>query len=181
MIDQRLAAFIHAQHMFFVATAPLDPDGHVNLSPKGLDTFRVLAPTSIAYLDLMGSGIETVAHLKDNGRIVFMFCAFQGPPRILRLYGRGEALEPGHPEFEALLREFPPTPGVRTVVRVILDRVAESCGKGVPRYLHESERTDLLDEYASGRPEDFREYQARENRHSVDGLPGMDLPEPGSE
>src|SRR5216684_7162188 len=93
--------------MFFVASAPLDPDGHVNLSPKGLDTFRILGPRTVAYLDFTGSGVETIAHLKENGRIVLMFCAFQGPPNILRLHGRGRAVEPHDDEFAVLAAQFP--------------------------------------------------------------------------
>src|SRR5215218_10434510 len=99
-LDDGLKAFIAAQHMFFIATAPLAADGHVNVSPKGLDTFRVLGPTQVAYLDLVGSGVETVAHLRENGRITIMFCAFAGPPRVLRLYGRGRAVEPGNEEWD---------------------------------------------------------------------------------
>ena len=98
-IDQRLADFIREQHMFFIATAPLESHGHVNLSPKGLDTFRILDPHTVAYLDLTGSGVETISHLRQNGRATIMFCAFQGPPKILRLYGLGEVIEPAHADF----------------------------------------------------------------------------------
>src|SRR6059058_5979870 len=105
-LDDKLAAFIAAQKMFFVATAPLSADGHVNVSPKGLDTFRVLGPKEVAYLDLVGSGVETVAHLRENGRITILFCAFGGPPRILRLSGRGRAVEPGDEEWDRLVNHF---------------------------------------------------------------------------
>src|SRR6202790_3482025 len=100
-IDDVATRFIQAQHVFFVASAPLDANGHVNLSPKGLDTFRILGPTTVAYLDFNGSGVETTAHLKENGRIVLMFCAFQGAPNILRLHGHGRAVEPHKAEFAA--------------------------------------------------------------------------------
>src|SRR5262247_3610644 len=117
-IDAELARFIADQRVFFVATAPLSGDGHVNLSPKGLDTFAVVDPLTVAYLDLTGSGVETIAHLRENGRIVLCFCAFEGPPKILRLYGRGEAIEAGHAEFAALVAHFPSYLGTRSVVRV---------------------------------------------------------------
>src|ERR1700739_2839637 len=107
VIDESVRQFIEAQRIFFVATAPLDRDGHVNLSPKGLDTLRILGPTTVAYLDLTGSGIETVSHLKENGRIVLMFCAFQGPPKIIRLHGTGRVVEPEAPDFADLTGHFP--------------------------------------------------------------------------
>jgi hypothetical protein len=106
-LDDDLRAFISRQHVFFVATAPLSPEGHVNLSPKGLDSFCALGPLTVAYLDLTGSGVETIAHVRENGRLTLMFCAFAGRPRILRLYGRGRVIEPGDAEWEALSREFP--------------------------------------------------------------------------
>src|SRR5512143_2388768 len=112
-IPERMRAFIQAQRVFFVATAPSAAAGRVNLSPKGLDTFRVLDERSVAYLDFVGSGVETIAHLRENGRIVLMFCAFDGPPNIARLHGRGEAIEPGDPRFESLVAKFPPARGVR--------------------------------------------------------------------
>src|SRR6188768_2680373 len=106
-LDDDLREFIARQHVFFVATAPLAGDGHVNVSPKGLDTFRILDPSTVAYLDLTGSGVETIAHLRDNGRITLLFCAFEGPPRIVRLYGRGEVLRPGDADFADLAAQFP--------------------------------------------------------------------------
>ena len=112
-IDQRIAEFIAAQQMFFVATAPLDADGKVNLSPKGLESFQILDEQTVAYADLIGSGIETVAHLKENGRIVIMFCALEGAPKILRLHGRGEVIDPSHPEFQELQKHFPDYTGLR--------------------------------------------------------------------
>src|SRR5271168_5267254 len=114
-IDDNLARLIGAQRMFFVATAPLDADGHVNLSPKGLASFRIIDPHTVAYLDLTGSGIETVAHIRENGRMTIMFCAFEGPPLILRLYGTGRVVEPGDTKWKELLARFPPQVGERSV------------------------------------------------------------------
>jgi hypothetical protein len=172
-IDADLAAFIRAQKMFFVATAPLAADGLVNLSPKGLDSFRILGPLELAYLDLTGSGVETVAHLRENGRIIFMFCAFEGRPRILRLHARGEAFEPGEPEFERLRPEFPELPGVRSIVRADVRRIADSCGWGVPLYQYQGERDQLVRFGEQLGPEKIREAQVKWNRLSLDGLPGL--------
>ena len=173
-VDDRLARFLAGQHVFFVATAPLGGDGHLNLSPKGLDgTFAVLDPATVAYLDLTGSGIETVAHLRENGRIVVMFCAFEGPPRIVRLHGRGEAVLPGDPRFDGLLARFRPRPGVRSVIRIDLQRVTDSCGFGVPLLRFDGER-DQLDEWAARKgPEGIAAYQTERNARSIDGLPGL--------
>ena len=172
-IDAALSDFIRAQHMFFVATAPLAGDGLINLSPKGLDSFRILGPRRVAYLDLTGSGIESVAHLRENGRIVFMFCAFEGRPRILRLHARGEAFEPGEPEFEQLRPEFPEIPGVRAIIRADVRRIADSCGWGVPRYAFEGQREQLVRYAEELGPEKLREAKLEWNRHSLDGLPGL--------
>src|ERR1017187_2866913 len=127
-LDETLTEFIRQQHVFFVATAPLSADGHVNVSPKGQDTFRVLGPSRVAYLDLTGSGIETVAHLKENGRVVLMFCAFEGPPSIVRLYGRGSVVEPADEVYASLAARFPTSPGARAVVHVEVTSIADSCG-----------------------------------------------------
>jgi hypothetical protein len=172
-IDDRNAAFIRRQRVFFVASAPLSAEGFVNLSPKGLDSFAILDPTTVAYLDLTGSGVETLAHMRENGRITFLFCAFDGPPRLLRLYGRGEAIEPGEPEWDALRRCFPEYPGARSIVRARLDRIADSCGYGVPQYTFEGERTQLH-EWAERKGETgIREYKAANNATSLDGLAGL--------
>ena len=171
-ITDELAAFIAAQRVFFVATAPTD-GGHVNLSPKGLDTFAVLDPNTVAYLDLTGSGVETIAHLRENGRITFMFCAFDGKPNIVRLYGRGEALPTGEPEADTLLPRFGEYPGVRSVIRVQVDRVATSCGYGVPLLSYEGER-DQLTTWADRRgPAGLVEYREEKNVVSIDGLRGL--------
>jgi len=159
--------------MYFVATAPLDTDGHVNVSPKGLDTFRVLDERTVAYLDLTGSGIETVAHLRENGRIVVMFCAFQGPPKILRLHGRGRVVEPRDAEFAALQGLFPAYESTRAIIVVNVQRVSESCGFGVPLMKVEGERDQLRAWARKKRPEGLAQYRAEKNRVSVDGLPGI--------
>jgi hypothetical protein len=162
--------------MFFVATAPLAADGHVNLSPKGLDTFVVLGEREVAYLDLTGSGIETLAHLRENGRIVLLFCAFEGPPKIVRLHGRGEAMEPGHPEFEALVARFPAHLGVRSVIRVRLDRISDSCGYGVPLYEFRGQRGQLPAWVERKEAQDgVGAYRRANNAESIDGLPGLSL------
>jgi len=171
-ITDELAAFIAAQRVFFVATAPTH-GGHVNLSPKGLDTFAVLDPNTVAYLDLTGSGVETIAHVRDNGRVTLMFCAFEGKPNIVRLYGRGEVLPTGEPETDTLLPRFGENPGARSVIRVQVDRVATSCGYGVPLLSYEGER-DQLTTWADRRgPAGLVEYREEKNVVSIDGLPGL--------
>jgi len=173
-ITERLERFLRAQKLFFVATAPLDPEGHVNLSPKGLDTFAILGPTSVAYLDLTGSGIETLAHVRENGRIVLMFCAFDGPPLIVRLHGRGEALESDHPDYPELAARFPEHPGARAVIRVELDRISDSCGYGVPLYAFQGERSQLPEWVARKQAkEGVAAYRRSNNAKSIDGLPGL--------
>jgi len=171
-LDDGLSAFLRAQRMFFVATAP-SSGGHVNVSPKGLDTFAVLDPHTVAYLDLTGSGIETVAHLLENGRITILFCAFEGPPRLVRLYGTGTVASIGTPEFATLSARFPSYPNARTVVTVALERIADSCGYGVPRYRYEAERSQLLDWAERKGPEGVAAYRDEANATSIDGLPGL--------
>jgi hypothetical protein len=178
-IDDTLASFIAEQHMFFVATAPAGPAGHINLSPKGLQTFRVIDPKTVAYLDLTGSGIETFSHLRENGRIVMLFCAFEGPPKILRLYGRGEPIEPGSPRFNQLQALFPNIDGVRSVIVVALDRIADSCGYGVPLYNYRGERTQLVQWARRKGPKLLARYRAEHNRVSIDGIAGLQVaPDP---
>ena len=181
-IDQSLEAFIRAQQMFFVGTAPLHASGHINLSPKGLDTLRVLAPGTIAYLDYVGSGAETIAHLKENGRIVLMLCAFHGAPRIVRFHGVGSVCEPQDAEFDRLRALFPPEPAGRAIVRISISRIADSCGFGVPVYAFEKHRSQLPDWAARKGPQGLRDYQVQKNSISIDGLPALswpDTPEPG--
>ncbi len=167
-IDEALRAWLLAQPMFFVATAPSGSGGHINLSPKGLDgTFTVVDDHHVAFLDLTGSGIETVAHLRDNGRIVLMFCAFSGPPRIVRLHGRGR---PGAPEDWP----NPPLPaGARTVINVEVTRIADSCGFGVPLMDFAGQRPTLPQWAARKTPGEIADYQAAHNAESIDGLPGL--------
>jgi hypothetical protein len=171
-IDERLRAFIEAQHLFFVATAPSGASGHVNLSPKGLDTFRILGPRQVGYLDYVGSGAETIAHLRENGRIVVMLCAFEGPPRIVRLHGRGEVLEPQDPDFAELRARFPEAPA-RALIRVHLERISDSCGYGVPLYEYAGERTQLDDWSDRKGAEGRLLYQRKNNVKSIDGLPAL--------
>ncbi len=172
-ITDSLREFIERQHMFFVATAPLGSDGLINLSPKGYDTFRILDRRTVAYLDLTGSGIETVAHLKENGRLTIMFCAFDGRPNIVRLYGHGTVLEPGDAEFETLLTEFPQRPGTRSIIKLEAHRISDSCGWAVPLMEFQEDR-DQLDRYASQLPpEVLLEKQMKGNTQSLDGLPGL--------
>ncbi|HLT09616.1 MAG TPA: pyridoxamine 5'-phosphate oxidase family protein [Micromonosporaceae bacterium] len=176
-IDDRLREFILAQPVFFVATAPSGPGGHVNVSPKGLrGTAAVLGPRRFAYLDYTGSGIETVAHLRENGRITVMFCAFTGPPKIVRLHGRGEAVLPGDERFPGLRAAFPPRDdhGLRSVIVVDVARVSDSCGYAVPLMEYVGER-DLLDRWAHRKTaEELLAYRAAKNATSIDGLPALE-------
>jgi len=175
-IDGRLREFIDAQPMFFVATAPSGTDGHVNLSPKGgAGTLVVLDPLRVAYLDYTGSGAETIAHLRDNGRITLMWCAFSGPPNIVRVHGVGRAVLPDDPDFAGLLAAFdgPEHKGLRSIIEVTARRVSDSCGYQVPLMEHVGDR-DLLTRWA-GRKSDAEldEYRAKKNARSIDGLPAL--------
>jgi hypothetical protein len=174
-LDANLTAIVARQPVFFVATAPSGEGGHVNVSPKGgTGSFAVIDPTTVAYLDVTGSGVETIAHLRDNGRITVMFCTFEGPPLIVRLYGRGRAVLPGDDGFADLRARFPDgVPGVRSVIRVEVERVATSCGYGVPLMSYDADRTTLA-EWAERRgPEGVEAYRAERNAVSIDGLPGL--------
>jgi hypothetical protein len=172
-IDASLQSFFEEQRLFFVATAPIDADGHINLSPKGLDTFRVLGPSKVAYLDYVGSGAETIAHLKQNRRIVMMWCAFQGPPRIVRVHGHGEVVAPPDAEYQRLRALFPETPEARAIVVVSVQRVADSCGFGVPLYEFQSQRTQLPAWVDRKGADGLKDYQAKKNAGSIDGLPAV--------
>ncbi len=175
VIDERLRDFIDGQPVFFVATAPLSPRGHVNVSPKGVNgTFVVLGPETVAYLDLTGSGVETVAHVRENGRITLMFCAFQGPPRILRLHGWGEVLVPGEPAFDDLLSHFCQVEGTRAIIRVRVDRIADSCGYGVPLMALQDERDQIHTWARRKGPDGLDRYRREKNAVSIDGLPGLE-------
>jgi hypothetical protein len=181
-LDPDLIAWIERQHLFFIATAPGE-GGHVNCSPKGLDTLRILDPLTVVYLDLTGSGVETIAHLRDNGRIVLMFCAFEGPPKILRVHGRGTAVQVGDPRFQELVQHFLPLDPVmlaaaRSVIRVDVERIADSCGYGVPLMRYEGDRSQLP-AWAENRlrkhgRDALIQYQAENNVTSIDHLGGLD-------
>jgi hypothetical protein len=171
-ITPDLSDWLMQQKVFFVATAPLAQDGHVNCSPKGGDTFRVLSDHEVAYLDLTGSGIETAAHLQENGRILFMFCAFDGPPKIVRLHGTGQVIYPQDARFAAPLRAFTPHEGIRAIIRVSVSRISDSCGHGVPLMKFQARR-DLIEKWCAVKGLDgLAEYRAEKNRLSIDGLDG---------
>jgi hypothetical protein len=170
-ITPELAAFICAQRIFFVATAPLAAAGRVNLSPKGLDTFRILAPDRVAYLDLTGSGNETSAHVAENGRITFMFCAFDGKPLILRLYGRGRVILPDAADWPEIAAQFPPHAGARQAILADITRVQTSCGFGLPLLEYRGER-DALPRWAQSKGEPaLDEYRRKHNARTIDGQP----------
>lgn len=178
-LDDKLIAFIRRQKLFFVATAPLSAEGSVNVSPKGYDSLAILDPQTIAYLDLGGSGVETHAHVRENGRITLMFCAFEGPANILRIYGEGEALGFGEPGFAEKMALFPTFQRARGVITVRIRRIADSCGWGVPFFEFKSER-DQLRRWVDHRPhEEWAERRYATNGVSIDGLPGLDRPSLG--
>jgi len=172
-ITPELAEWMTAQHVFFVATAPLSPDGHVNCSPKGLDTFRVRDPRTVAYLDLTGSGAETISHLRENGRIVFMFCEMSGTPKIVRLHGKGRVVLPGTEEWQSQIDTFPQHPGARTIVIAEITRISDSCGFGVPKYEYARERRGLTTWAESKGIDGLSQYRSEKNSRSIDGLPGL--------
>lgn len=172
-MDEELAAWLRDQHIFFVATAPLSGEGHINCSPKGGDCLRVLGPMEVAYIDYTGSGAETAAHLRENGRIVLMFCAFQGKPNIARLHGIGEVITPGESRFEPMARQFPANPGTRCIVHVRVTRVSTSCGFAVP-FMDFLEERESLNKWAASKGSDgLKEYRSSKNARSIDGLPAL--------
>jgi hypothetical protein len=177
-IDDRIQKWMQRQHVFFVATAPSAADGLVNCSPKGLDSLRVIGPRELAYVDTGGSGIETVAHLRDNGRITLMMCAFDGPPKIFRFYGRGTAVEPHDEDFAALLEKFPAMPAARNIIRIRVERIIDSCGYGVPLYDFREHRESLDNYFSKQSDEAVLEYRRKNNAESLDGLPGLSFPDP---
>ncbi|MGW0227498.1 pyridoxamine 5'-phosphate oxidase family protein [Actinopolymorpha singaporensis] len=174
-IDGRLRQFVEAQRVFFVATAPSGSDGHVNVSPKGIGgTFAVLDEHTVAYIDITASGSETIAHLRQNGRITLMFCAFEGPPNVVRLHGRGRVVSMYDAEFAELAAQFTERRGARAVIVVDVTRVSDSCGYGVPLMDYVGER-DLLPAHMDRKGEEgLRDYRRKKNQRSVDGLPAFD-------
>lgn len=174
-IDERMQRWIERQRLFFVSTAPLAGDGRINCSPKGLDGLRILGPRKIVYADIGGSGIETVAHLKENGRIVIMLCAFDGPPKIFRFYGQGRSVEPHDADFDKLVPLYPDMPTIRNFIVIDIDCIRDSCGYGVPHYEFQRER-DSLKNWSDGKSADeLLEYRIERNAASLDGLPGLDV------
>lgn len=172
-IDAELRDWIAQQKIFFVASAP-SVGGHLNCSPKGGDCFRVIDSHTVVYQDYTGSGAETIAHVRENGRVVIMFCEFVGAPRVLRLHGTGTVLTPNSPEFESAATLFPENPGTRAFVRVAVTRVSTSCGYSVP-FMEFRGHRDTLDKYFAAKgPEKTREYWREKNSRSIDGLPALD-------
>ena len=169
-------AFIAEQKIYFVATAPAH--GRVNLSPKGMDTFRVLSTTRVGYLDVTGSGNETAAHLLANGRVTLMLCSFTASPLIFRIYGRGRVVQPADADWPQLRPLFgPPLPGERQLILAEIESIQTSCGFGVPFFAYSGERPTLLDHAAKKGPAGMAAYRAEKNRHSIDGLPtGLQIP-----
>ena len=180
-VTPKLKAFIERQKLFFVATAPLSGEGHVNVSPKGYDSVAFLDERTLAYLDLGGSGIETQAHVQENGRITLMWCAFEGPADIVRVYGRGEAVAMHDPRFPELLARFPGHDRARAIIVVHVESAADSCGWGVPFFEYRGER-DQLQRWVEAKPvEEWAEHRYRANAQSLDGLPGLVRPREAAE
>lgn len=179
-IDERLRAFIAGQPMFFVGTAPSGSDGFVNVSPKGYrDSFAVLGPHRVAYLDLFGSGAETIAHLRQNGRIVVMFCSFTRNSRIVRLHGRGRVVRPDEPEFDEHAHRFDlGHPGLRTLIVIDVERISDSCGYTIPYMELTGERPVLDDVHGRRTPEEWDHRVKNANAFSIDGLPALEPDHP---
>jgi len=174
-INPDLRAWIEGQHVFFVATAPLAASGHVNCSPKGLDSLRIVDEHRVAFLDLTGSGAETIAHVRENGRIVLMFCAFEGPPRIVRLHGAAEVIPHTSPDWPQWSGLFPEHPGPRAVILIRTTRVSDSCGFSVPLMEYQGERDVLQRWIERNGVEHLPAYRREKNARSIDGLPAADF------
>jgi Pyridoxamine 5'-phosphate oxidase len=173
-IDDKIRAWISRQHMFFVATAPLAAGGHINCSPKGGDSLRVIDDHTLIYLETAGSGVETIAHLRENARILIMMCAFDGPPKIYRFHGRGEVLLPTHADFAAYAALFDnDLLGIRSVIRVHVERVSDSCGFGVPLMDFREDRKASRKWSEQHGAQAIRDYVGKKNLASIDGLPGL--------
>lgn len=173
-IEAPIQGFIAEQPMFFVATSPLAATGHINLSPKGMDTLRIIDPDTIAYVDLVGSGAETLAHLRENGRITLMWCSFGPKPRIVRAYGNGTHLAPGSRHFDGLVSLFPPHRAIRSIIRIRVTRVADSCGFGVPEMSLIGQRSRLAKWGDDRTDEQLETYKRENNAVSIDGLPAWE-------
>jgi hypothetical protein len=170
-ISTELAEWIGQQKMFFVGTSPLSESGSVNISPKGYDTFRIVDSQTVAYLDLTGSGAETIAHLRENGRITFMWCSFEGPPRIVRIHGRGRVVSVNDATFQGVFNEIR---GARSIIVATAERISDSCGYSVPVMKYEEERTRLR-EWADNKTEqELNDYRQMKNSSSIDGLPALE-------
>ena len=170
-LNGTLRKFIERQPLFFVATA--GRDGRVNVSPKGMDTLRIVSDNRIVWLNLSGSGNETAAHIRDVNRMTLMFCAFEGRPLIVRVHGTGEVVEANHEKFASLSAHFDDYPGVRSIIVVRASRISDSCGYGVPLYEHKGER-DQLQRWATSKGDDgIAQYQQDNNAESLDGLPSL--------
>lgn len=176
-LDGDLITFIKAQKIFFVASAPLAANGHVNVSPKGYDSLSVIDNKTVVYLDLGGSGIETQAHCIENGRITLMFCAFEGKANIVRIFGRGEAVPFTDPRFADLLKRFPGYTRARAIFTVHIEKIMDSCGWGVPFFEFKGERDQLRRNVDFRSFEDWTEHRFNTNATSLDGLPGLTRPE----
>jgi len=172
-IDDVIQRWIRKQEVFFVATAPLSEGGHINCSPKDGYSIRVYDEKTLVYIDLIGSGVETIAHLRENGRIVVMMCAFEGPPRILRFHGRGEIIEKIHPEFDKLATLFDAEIGIRSFIRIHLERISDSCGFGVPVMEFKYHRQHLRAHNDRNGEDKLANYKMAHNARSIDGLPGV--------
>lgn len=170
--DDDLRRWIERQRVFFIATAPAGEAGHVNVSPKGRDSLRLVDDRTLAYLDLTGSGVETIAHVRENGRVTVMFCAFDGPPRIVRVHGRGEVVEPGDDGWDEWRGLFPELKGERAVIVIRAVRISDSCGYGVPLMEYRGERSQM-DAWADRLGADGLAAYRREHNASLDGLPGL--------
>ena len=171
-ITDQMRSFIAEQHMFFVGTAPAS-NGNVNLSPKGYDAFRIIDERRVCYLDLTGSGAETIAHVRENGRITFMFCAFNGKPNIVRLYGTGNVVREGDADWESLSALFPEAAGTRSIITADIHRTSTACGYSVPFMDFVEDRQRLNEYWEDKTPDDMTAYWATKNATSIDGLPAV--------
>ena len=175
-ITPKLGDWISQQKLFFVATAPSQLDGHVNCSPRGLDSFRILGPRLVGFVDLTGSGAETIAHIRENQRLTIMFCAFEGAPKILRLYGNGRVLTSKDSQWSETFSKFPSYLGTRSIILLDVARIADSCGYGVPKYDFVENRSTLEDWAVNKGEVGVIDYQRDKNAKSIDGLPALELP-----